>query len=46
MPTATKTWAYAREPRDGELEKQGKNRIFYCKYCLDPLYSTLASNSF
>lgn len=45
-PTATETWPNARKPKDGEPEKQGKNRIFYCKYCSDPPYSTFASNSF
>ena len=46
MPTATETWAHARKPKDGEPEKQGKNRIFYCKYYSDLPYSTFASNSF
>ena len=45
-PIATETWAHVREPKDKEPEKHRKNHIFYCKYCLDPLYSTLTSNSF
>ena len=43
---ATETQAYIHEPKDRELEKPKKNRIFYCKYCLDSPYSTLTSNSF
>ena len=43
---AIETWAHARELKDGELERRGKNLIFYCKYYLDPPYSAIASNSF
>ena len=44
--SAIETWAHTREPKDGEPECQGKNLIFYCKYCSDPPYSATASNSF
>lgn len=44
--SAVETWAHARPPKDGEPERQGKNRIFYCKYCTDPPYHAVASNSF
>ena len=39
--TATSSWDYARKPKDKEPERaeKGRNRIFYCKICLDPLYS-------
>ena len=44
--SAIETWAHTREPKDGEPERQGKNLIFYCKYCSDPPYSAMSSNSF
>jgi len=43
---AIETWAHTRELKDGEPECQGKNLVFYCKYCLDPPYNATASNSF
>ena len=44
--SAVTTWMHARTPQNQELEYKGKNRIFYCKYCLDKLYSTPVSTSF
>jgi len=44
--SAHTTWAHTRTPQDQEPEYQGKNRLFYCKYCIDESYSTPASTSF
>ncbi|EED18402.1 conserved hypothetical protein [Talaromyces stipitatus ATCC 10500] len=42
--SAHETWSHTRTPREGEPERQGKNRLFYCKYCES--YSAQASNNF
>ena len=41
--SAHTTWAHTRTLQDQEPEYQGKNRLFYCKYCIDESYSTLVS---
>ena len=43
---AVKTQEHACPPQAKEPEFQGKNYIFYCKYCIDLPYSALASNNF
>lgn len=42
---AIATREHCRQPGPNEPEKQGKNRLFYCKYCTD-VYRTQASNTF
>lgn len=42
------TWVHAREPKGSEPARCGpKNeKIYYCKHCTDPTYSTTVSTSF
>ncbi|KAK9318703.1 hypothetical protein V1517DRAFT_334877 [Lipomyces orientalis] len=43
--TAMTTWDYSRpaKPNEPERSRDGRNRIFYCKLCLNPSYSCKAS---
>src|SRR6187431_570808 len=42
---ATVTRTHCRQPGQNEPEKEGKNRLFYCKYCTNG-YRSQASNTF
>ena len=44
--TAYETWRHTRKPIDKEPEKIGRNRVLYCKYCTEDLYSTQATVTF
>lgn len=37
---------HTREPWDGEPKHQGRNRMFYCKYCEAPSYRCQSSTAF
>lgn len=43
---AEETWKHAREPTSEEPRVQGRNRIFYCKYCENPTYGIASSSGF
>lgn len=42
------TWVHAREPKESEPTRSGRKneKIYYCKHCTDPTYSTTVSTSF
>jgi hypothetical protein len=46
--TAKTTWEHTRKPQGSEPERAGprKERIYYCKYCVKPPYSTYVSTTF
>jgi hypothetical protein len=46
--TTANTWDHAREPRGSEPARcpRKNEKIYYCKYCESPTYSTTVSTSF
>jgi hAT family C-terminal dimerisation region len=46
--TTANTWTHAREPRSSEPARCARRneKIYYCKYCVDPTYSTTVSTTF
>lgn len=46
--TTANTWTHAREPVDSEPARCGRRneKIYYCKHCQDPTYSTTVSTTF
>jgi hypothetical protein len=46
--TTANTWVHARDPKGSEPARcERKNeKIYYCKYCVDPTYSTTVSTTF
>ena len=46
--TTDATWEHARKPQGSEPERSGpkKDLVFYCKYCINPSYSTYVSTTF
>lgn len=46
--TTANTWTHAREPVDSEPARCGRRneKIYYCKHCEDPTYSTTVSTTF
>jgi hypothetical protein len=46
--TTVNTWTHAREPRGSEPARCARRneKIYYCKYCVDPTYSTTVSTTF
>lgn len=46
--SAISTWEHTREPQGSEPVRSGKKneRVYYCKYCVNPFYSTLVSTTF
>lgn len=46
--TTVNTWAHARDPTGSEPARCARKdeKIYYCKYCVDPPYSTTVSTTF
>ncbi len=46
--TTESTWEHTRKPEGSEPERAGqkKDLVFYCKYCINPSYSTYVSTTF
>ena len=46
--TTANTWTHARDPKDSEPVRCARKneKIYYCKYCIDPPYSTTVSTTF
>jgi len=38
-------WEHSRQPRVGEPVKDGKIKIWYCKYCTDKTYRALSTTT-
>jgi hypothetical protein len=46
--TTANTWVHVRDPKDSEPPRCARKneKIYYCKYCVDPTYSTTVSTTF
>jgi hypothetical protein len=46
--TTANTWIHARDPKGSEPARCARRneKIYYCKYCVDPAYSTTVSTTF
>lgn len=46
--TTANTWLHARDPKDSEPARSARKneKIYYCKHCINPAYSTTVSTTF